>query len=334
MWRMMIFQSGYSFHEKITIKLIRILAVDSLKTDGVSYWRCVRPLTELQRTHPNIDVKFVGENVTDRELMAADLVIMYRPVRSASLKFIETCKSLVFNTKVIVDIDDNLWRIPPGHPNEIDYLTFAENMRSIYSMADGVWCSTPSLLDFTDSRDGRGTVIPNAILEKDLPDSPSRYRGMACWRGSIAQFMDIYSDEADSAFRDNHDKYNIWYFWGYWPYNMRTEKTRYGGYRDTAEYMSMLGTSGINVMWKPLADIEFNHAKSNIAWIEATMAGAICVTNFAGRPGWEWAIDKFTNNEDFIASQWAASREAIVKHYNLKKVNELRYESIIKTLEG
>lgn len=89
---------------------------------------------------------------------------------------------------------------------------------------------------------------------------------------------------------------------------------------------------GINIMWKPLEDNEFNAAKSNIAWIEATMSGGICVTNFAGRSGWEMAVDKFTDNPDFIASQWEASRDWILKYYNLHMVNELRYQHILKVL--
>jgi hypothetical protein len=85
-------------------------------------------------------------------------------------------------------------------------------------------------------------------------------------------------------------------------------------------------------MWKPLQDNQFNDSKSNIAWIEATLAGAVCVTNYAHKPGWEWAIDHFTDNTDFIASQWAASKEAIIKHFNLLTVNEVRYNHILKVL--
>jgi phosphopantetheinyl transferase (holo-ACP synthase) len=56
------------------------------------------------------------------------------------------------------------------------------------------------------------------------------------------------------------------------------------------------------------------------------------VTNYATKPGWEWAIDKFSDNPDFIASQWAASKEAIIKHFNLRTVNEVRYNHILKVL--
>lgn len=115
---------------------------------------------------------------------------------------------------------------------------------------------------------------------------------------------------------------------------MRGERVGIKRYTETVEYMTGLSQTGLNVVWKPLQDNQFNASKSNIAWIESVLAGGICVSNFAGRPGWEWAVDTFTNNPDFIASQWAASRDAILKHYNLLKVNELRYQHILKTLES
>lgn len=263
--------------------------------------------------------------------MAADLIIMYRPVRDGSITFLENCREL--GLKIILDIDDNLWRLPPGHPHEIDYLHFHGNLRKAYSMAHGIWTSTDPLMDFADARDGTGVVVPNAILEQDLPDKPSPYRGNVCWRGSLAQFMDIYSVEAVEMFNENREKFRHWRFWGYWPAAMRGQNVGYQRPIKAVEYMSMLPNSGINIMWKPLQDNEFNASKSNIAWIEATIAGGVCVTNFAGRPGWEMALDKFPDNPDFIAHQWKVSRDWILEHYNLKKVNQIRYDHIIKTLE-
>ena len=311
--------------------MVRILSIDSLNLDGVSWWRSVRPLSELQRTYPNIEIKFVGENVSVHDLMQADMVIMYRPIRDKSLEFLEKCRAM--GKKIILDIDDNLWRIPPGHPNEIEYIEYAENLNQIYAIADGVWCSTDPLMDFADARDGRGVVIPNAVLEKDLPEKPSLYRGIVCWRGSSANMMDICSVEAVKQFEENREKFERWFFWGWWPPVMRGERVGIKRYTETVEYMTGLSQTGLNVVWKPLQENQFNDAKSNIAFIEATIAGGICVTNYAGKPGWEMAVDKFSNNADFIAHQWALSRDWILEHYNLEKVNELRYQHIIKTLE-
>ena len=310
--------------------MIRILSIDSPKMDGVSWWRNIRPLTELQRKWPDIQVSFASESATLQQIMAADVVIMYRPVTSESLQFIKNCKTL--GKVVILDIDDNLWRLPPGHPSEAQYITAAPHIRQIYALADGIWCSTEPLMYFTDAMDGRGRVIPNAVLESDLPDKPAAYNGVVCWRGSAANMMDVVNDGAVSVFNENKDRFKHWFFWGYHPAEMRAANTKMLPYVDVVKYIFGLRDNGINIMWKPLQENEFNDAKSNIAWIEATMAGGICVTNYATKPGWEMAIDHFTDNPDFIASQWAASRKWIIEHYNLDKVNAIRYHHILQLL--
>lgn len=309
--------------------------VDQPRLTGVTWWRNLRPLTHLQKTYGNsLQFKFVTEDVGIFDLMQADMVIMFRPITPNSLKFLEGCKSRLLNLKVIVDIDDNLWRLPPGHPAEADYADNAAHMHKIYALADGVWCSTEPLLAFTDSLDGRGVVVPNAVLSSDLPHRPSPYKGHVCWRGTAEQMQDICSAEAIADFEANREKYARWSFWGWHPAQMRGANTKNVGRVDPVQYMNALPELGINIMWKPLQQNQFNDAKSNIAWIEATMAGAVCVTNYATKPGWEWAIDRFTDNPDFIASQWEASREAVVQHYNLEKVNRVRYDHILKVLEN
>ena len=313
--------------------MIRILVVDSPAGGGVMWWRNLRPLTEMAKTYPNLKIRFTTEKVTTlEELMNTDVVIMFRPVTSQSKSFLETCKRSVFNIKVILDIDDNLWRLPPGHPGELDYLQNENHLRQIYALADGIWCSTDTLMDFADARDGRGIVVPNAVLPRELPSKPSKYNGVVCWRGDAGQLADIVTDDTVEAFTANYERFK-WLFWGYWPKPFRGGNCKgIPRTRDVAEYIDSLPTVGINMMWKPLEDNVFNDAKSNIAWIEATMAGAVCVTNYAGKPGWEWAIDHFTDNDDFIVSQWEASKAAILRYYNLEDVNEKRYQHILKVL--
>lgn len=308
--------------------------IDQPRLTGVTWWRNIRPLSCLQKKHTNLQIKFATEDATVFDLMNTDLVVMFRPITAKSLQFIEGIKSHPFNLKVILDIDDNLWRLPPGHPAEADYMEAAQTIRKIYALADGVWCSTEPLLYFTDSLDGRGAVVQNAVLESDLPEKPSPYKGVVCWRGGPEQQADICSPEAVAQFEENKDRYRQWFFWGWHPGQMRAANAKQIKRVDPIQYISELPRSGFNLMWKPLQVNEFNDAKSNIAWIEATIAGGVCVTNYATRPGWEWAIDKFTDNPDFIASQWAASREAIIQHYNLEKVNQIRYNHVLKVLDG
>lgn len=313
--------------------MIRILSIDSPDVDGVSWWRNIRPLTELQRANKDIQIKFAGENVTLHDLMQTDIVIMFRPTSDKSLKFLENCKNRLFSTKVIIDIDDNLWRLPPGHPSEADYAANETNLRKIYAMADGIWCSTESIMPYADALDGRGVVVKNAVLERDFPTKPARYNSLACWRGSQSQFADIENRDSIEWFERSADMFKKWLFWGYYPASMRKMNTAGMRRVDLIQYISSLPTSGINVMWKPLQENEFNDAKSNIAWLEATLAGGICVTNYAGKKEWEMACPEFSNNEDFIAHQWKLSRDWAIDKYNLEGINKTRYNHILSLLK-
>jgi len=95
----------------------------------------------------------------------------------------------------------------------------------------------------------------------------------------------------------------------------------------------------------PLKNYAFNHAKSNIAWLETTLAGGLVVA-----PKWtEWnhkGVLKYNNRPEFkqkvidvlkgkvnIEKNRAASMAVIKEKYNLDVRNLERWE-IIEKLAG
>ena len=86
-------------------------------------------------------------------------------------------------------------------------------------------------------------------------------------------------------------------------------------------------------MHVPLIEDGMNRCKSNIAWIEATAAGAVTIA-----PDWvEWqkpgvlnynGLDEFKSMLmrplDDAPERWAASRDYIMENLTLNKVNEQR----------
>jgi hypothetical protein len=87
----------------------------------------------------------------------------------------------------------------------------------------------------------------------------------------------------------------------------------------------------------PLEDIAFNRAKSNIAWIEATYAGAVAIA-----PDWpEWrkpGVINYNTPEEFgkvfadalkggvfdLRARWQESRDYIAANLLLSQVNRVR----------
>ncbi len=308
--------------------MIKALVVDSTKLDGVSWWRNARPLSIMRKQfRDRIDIKQVTENVDIREVMASDVVIMFRPTSPQSLGFVHNCKAL--GAKIILDLDDDIWNLDPFHPAFGDFEGMRETARNIFHAADFVWCSTKQL-QFAADCFGNSEVIPNAILPGDLPDKPAEWKGkgVAMWRGFNNQIADIMSPEAMATYEAARDLYDRWQFAGYLPPMAHRENVQYIRGVPPLVYFLNLQQTGANVFWKPLKDCKFNDAKSNIAWLEATMCGAVCVTNYAGREGWEYASPDFITNNDDAAKIWEASVKAILRDYNLLEVNERRFKTI------
>ena len=98
-----------------------------------------------------------------------------------------------------------------------------------------------------------------------------------------------------------------------------------------ADYMRILSLEKFNVVWKPLIDHDFNRAKSNIAYIEATIGGGYCLTNFAGSDQWEYASDKWLSY-DAACELWAKAKQDILTNYNLWDIARMRAATIFNLL--
>lgn len=306
---------------------IKVLVVDDPRLDGVSWWRNARPFAALDKLYGDaLDIKQVTEAVDVRELMTADVVVRFRPTTKNAYDFLQVCKEL--GCKLILDVDDDLWHVPPTHPVFGDFLEFRERLADIYALADAIWVSTEHLLYSTDCLD-RGEVMQNAVLEEELPERPLPYKGIAAWRGNDIQVSDITSDYAKKWYRVWADKYEHWIFAGYFPDLEHGNGARFVKRQSPLAYFLGLKRGFANVLWKPMQDNLFNDGKSNIALIEATMSGAACVTNYAGKPGWETALPEFTTDPEEIAATWAAAKDDILKNYNLREVTRRRFESIV-----
>lgn len=305
---------------------IKILVIDDAVLDGVGWWRNSEPFTALEKMYGQyLDIEHGGENVDFRKVKMADVVVRFRPNSQKSLEFLQVCKAV--GTKIILDIDDNLWKIPPGHPIFLDSLGWGETLHEIYDLADVVWTSTDEL-KYQVGDLGRCETMPNAIHPYELPDDPAKWTGSAMWRGNDKQVGDLYRPEIVEWFSSNADKYD-WTFAGYVPDYPFSGNVRFQKRLQPLAYFLGLKSNRANIMWKPLTANPFNDAKSNIAWIEATMAGGVCVTNYAGKAGWECALPEFTTDYDEIVAVWEKSKDRILTNYNLETITEKRFQSIL-----
>lgn len=308
--------------------MIKILVLEADRLNGVTWWRCYKPFSELRKQHRDLDFEFKSK-VTVQDLMLYDLIITYRPTQTAQLDFLRAAKQ--FGVPVIIDCDDDLSNLPPSHPMALDYNSVRHIFAESLSLASYVWVSTEQLLYSCDAL-GKGEVMQNAITSDMLPDAPAPWKGIFAWRGNENHMADLLNHR--KWYERNTTAAQEWRWIGYFPpfrHGTNARPLPYNG--NVCGFIAALPYSGTNVTWKPLEDNAFNAAKSNIAWIEATMSGGVCVTNFAGREQWGNALKDFPTDPELVAMTWERSRADIVENYNLHEVNERRYLSI-KTLVG
>jgi hypothetical protein len=129
---------------------------------------------------------------------------------------------------------------------------------------------------------------------------------------------------------------NLWFLTD----TMERENTVVSDGLDVLDYHQYIHDLKPSVMMVPLFGSMFNHCKSNIAWIEATFAGAVTVA-----PAWdEWnrpGILTYENDAQFVTAMEAvlsgkidvtktceASWTYIMDNLRLEKVNEARAKII------
>lgn len=319
--------------------MIKILILEPTYLSNTGYWRLYRPLEIMRRLYPGVfQLTYKRQEMAYADIMEHDLVITRRPSGSdgaALIKLLKKARSL--NRHVIFDEDDAVMQCPRNHELYSTYRTKEVREQYVQALecASQFWFSTPAFLETIHPQ---GLVIPNAILPSDLPEKPAPDLGLIGWQGKSIQAHDVilagwdwYNENkgkqrAPSPGNPSH--MNTWVFYGWEPPLRHLDNTELIGYMDDVDaYMEAFRTTPINAMWKPLIECAFNNHKSNINWLGITTAGGYCITNYAGKPGWEYASKEILPYNE-ACELWAASKAHILENYNLLTTARMRAQSI------
>jgi hypothetical protein len=195
-----------------------------------------------------------------------------------------------------IDHDDNLFDVGLDNPVFQDYANSSvkESIAEMLGLADVVTVSTPHLGEVYGRFAKKMVVIPNAldddVLDVDKPLGETK--PIVFWRGSNTHAKDWASvgpGYVEAAAKHPEWKYG---FMGYQPWHIIEPLSKlikpdgimnFGGC-DVMRYFDVLKQVAPKVMVVPLFAGPFNLCKSNIAWLEATYAGAVTIA-----PNWaEW----------------------------------------------
>lgn len=325
--------------------MINLLECLPRADDATSFYRARGPLLRLQKEFPQEIAIYPYHNgpVTWDYILLYDAVFLQRPYNKHHYNVARAAER--FKIPIIIDYDDLLCDIPTDNPAKDHYDEDAVKMiGALISITTVVIVSTEALKKYLSEKYGyenKFVVIPNAFDLEIFREKPVFNETKSIiWRGSVTHTKDImeYSAQIISAMCQFPD----WHidFLGYNPFFI-TDKLSNSAYVKRFEldiYIEYLHKLNYSICIVPLHDSPFNRSKSNINYLEATYAGAVCLA-----PDWEeWqkpGIINYKDQADFrqklkamIAGEYdlkdlhQKSWQYIVDNLSLAKVNKLRWE--------
>lgn len=253
--------------------------------DSVAFYRGWGPLTALAETWPELKIINCSE-VNWSTLRQGQIVYVQRPSTDSYLKIIKMAK--LNGKKVWVDFDDDLLNVPQSNSRNIHFLKdeTKEIIKTALSLSDLVTVSTQALLESFAQYAGRIEILPNGYDKRLYPYRAKKLpprKKIIFWRGSETHDDDLMQATADLINASSlHPEYE-WAFIGF-PFWHTIQEFKRKGIKhhvvpvmDPVFYFKFIYEMRPSIQVVPLSDNPFNRAKSNIAWIEGTHAGAIVV---------------------------------------------------------
>ncbi len=311
--------------------MTRILAIIPKLDCPTSYWRAVGPLSRIK----NARITYNDTDGSWPSLMGYDLVFIQRPSTKEHLEILKRCK--IMNVPTWVDYDDNLLSVPVSNP-AFQYYGRGEiqgNIQQCLDLADRITVSTsPLRKEFAFNKEP--TVIRNAWDFKLFPYTNAEPTKTIVLRGSSTHEEDILT-HADGLVKifETYPEYK-WVILGGCPWQFAARlqdksRVKVYGASDVISYMTNLKQIKPEWFLVPLKESTFNHCKSDIAWLEASYAGAACLG--PQMPEWKgsgpaWYSDdiykSFTAVKDKAKDLLHESRKAICEYRDLKDANKAR----------
>jgi len=322
----------------------RILVHHPNEADGTSFYRAHGPFNALKKMYPD-QIELINGNdttITWVQIAQVDLIFMQRPATKWQRDFITMAKD--YGVPVWVDWDDHYLDIPDTNNRKGLYNpAIIETIKWIIKNADHVTVSTQHLIDeFSKYNPKSISLIRNAtdLTLFDITASNNYKRDkLILWRGSDTHNADFDAYKKEILELMDETPEYTWGFFGYCPQwaidHLPSNRIKLWSSDGVIEFIKKLIKLAPEIVYVPLENIPFNHAKSNIAWQEATLAGAKVVM-----PNWEEWKDlpgfHYTDNSDFkeafkqaLSSDLDTAKEHLADQFNLLDANIARKNIVV-----
>jgi glycosyltransferase involved in cell wall biosynthesis len=329
--------------------MIRVLLVSDKPDDGIAFYRSTMPWNDIQKDYEDISVtvKHPSEAFTWNLVTAHDVLFISNPRVQKHLDIIKVAKS--YGIKVWSDYDDCYLDIPED--NESFHVLTAghvvQNTKECLMESDITTVSTNALKEYFLPYSTRIKVVPNAfpielLSDVSLGDTVLAQHNFISWRGSKSHKKNVreYAKEISEIKESNPE-------WGFnfFGFNPEFLECKYNHYDSIPLFDSFYRlkrfSSKIHIV--TLYDRPFTKSKSNIAWIEATIAGSVVlapdweewqkpgIVNYSSKEDFKVKLQSLINGEYDLSQLFENSREYLYNNLSLKKVNKDRLR-ILKEL--
>jgi glycosyltransferase involved in cell wall biosynthesis len=326
---------------------------------GCGHYRCALPVNncygDLAKSGTSL---FLQKELHSED--AHDAYIVHRIPLEPSIFFMQKQKEK--GRKFVIELDDDIYAVPEWMPSE-EYKNTKWALTKAIEIADEVWVSTQALADTLDPKYKDKThVLPNLVdintFLKPKPASVNPIRIL--WAGSSWHDTDLDQlvEPVERLMEEYGDTVQF-LFWGCLPsgfseyeripgQNAATlrQKTKYGNrllyldgipfrfYYDRLVYLTP--TIGLC----PLVDCKFNKSKSNLKFLEYTMAGAATIgtnmepykciengkdgllVNPGDTEGWYRAMKTLIDNQSLREEMVSRAREKVYEEYSWQSQNK------------
>jgi hypothetical protein len=321
---------------------MRILLVTDNPSDAIAFYRSTMPWNQLQKEYDDVIVttKHVKDYFAWDVLSANDILFISNPRSSKHLEVIRTAKN--FGLKVWSDYDDCYLDIPQdnisfnlitaGHVNHMTKDCLIES--------DIATVTTNYLKEFYLPYTTRIEVIPNGfpaeyLTENSLGPIVQGSHNFVSWRGSHSHKRNVreYANEITAVAKNNPDW--VFKFFGLNPEFLEFNYNHHD-YSELFDSFYRLKKFSSKVHIVTLYDRPFNKSKSNISWIEATIAGSVVlapdweewqkpgIVNYSSKEDFKEKLQSLLNGEYDLTKHFEESRDYILNNLSLKKINRDR----------
>lgn len=215
-----------------------------------------------------------------------DVCLMHRPFGPVAAHIMSNCK--LAGIPLWVDHDDDLLAIPEANPHYQVHHDGEKQFPAVeysYKYADILTCSGQVMHKQLREKYDR----PDAILiTTGLDDRLIRFKQpitnnrKISWRGSLSHKSDLrwYESSIKRLVAENSPEREF-LFWGInpaelWP-DFKNERLNwsFSNQLNFFDFMNQMTKSNAMIHMVPLEDNHFNRVKSNLSWLDATLAGSV-----------------------------------------------------------